>query len=267
MTVGPSGPEHVPPRSVLGRALHVLGAFTHDTPELGLGDLVRATGLPSATVHRLVAELVAADALERVARGRYRVGMALWRLGALAPTARGLREAALPPMQDLAAATGHVVHLVVLDGLEALFVERLAGHLPDDDARVRSRVGRSMPLHASGPGKVLLAHGGPELLDAVIARGLPRVAPGTITDPVALRRAVADARAGGFCLSREEMTEGSASVAAPVAGPDGVVVAALGVVVPASTPNLHALVPAVRVAAAASGRRLARRAGPDAPAP
>ena len=146
------------PRSVLGRALGVLGAFTDSSPELALADIVAATTLPPATAHRIVAELVAWGALERVGRGRYRIGMRLWRVGALAPYARNLREAALPPMQDLASATGHVVHLVVLDGHRALFVERLAGH---NELTVRSRVGRDMPLHASGPGKVLLAHSPP----------------------------------------------------------------------------------------------------------
>jgi DNA-binding IclR family transcriptional regulator len=250
------------PRSVLGRALGVLAAFSDASPELALADIVAATSLPPATAHRIVAELVAWGALERVGRGRYRVGIRLWRVGALAPSARNLREAALPPMQDLAAATGHVVHLVVLDGHRALFVERLAGQ---DDATVRSRVGRDMPLHASGPGKVLLAHAPITLVDEVIARGLPRLAPGTITDPTALREALDTARRTGHCLSREEMTEGLASVAAPVVDAAGRVAAALAVVVPASAP-LPPFVPAVRMAAAASSRRLGYGADrPDFP--
>ncbi len=244
------------PRSVLGRALGVLAAFSDAAPELALADIVAATSLPPATAHRIVAELVAWGALERVGRGRYRVGMRLWRVGALAPSARNLREAALPSLQDLAAATGHVVHLVVLDGHRALFVERLAG--AQDAVTVRSRVGRDMPLHASGPGKVLLAHASAALVDEVIARGLPRLAPGTITDPVALRTALDDVRRTDYCLSREEMTEGAASVAAPLRDATGRVVAALAVVVPVSA-ALPPFVPAVRMAAAAASRRLGHR--------
>jgi DNA-binding IclR family transcriptional regulator len=246
------------PRSVLGRALGVLAAFSDAAPELALGDIVAATSLPPATAHRIVAELVAWGALERVGRGRYRIGMRLWRVGALAPSARNLREAALPPLQDLAAATGHVVHLVVLDGHRALFVERLAGST--EAVTVRSRVGRDMPLHASGPGKVLLAHAPATLVEEVIARGLPRLAPGTLTDPDALRAALDEIRRTGYCLSREEMTEGTASVAAPVRDATGRVVAALAVVVPASAP-LPPFVPAVRMAASATSRRLGHRGG------
>ncbi len=240
-------------RSVLDGALAVLGAFSPERPELTLGAIADTTGLPSATAYRLVAELVEWGAIERVARGRYRIGLRLWQVGALAPVARDLRDAALPSMQDLAAATGHLVHLVVRDGVAALFLERLAGHVP---VRVRSRVGRRLPLHASGPGKVLLAHAPAEVLDAVVDRGLRRLASGTITDPDRLREALADIRRAGFCLSRNEMTEGTSTVAAPISGPDGQVVAGLSVVVPSTTENLQLLVPAVRVAAAGVTRAL-----------
>jgi DNA-binding IclR family transcriptional regulator len=248
-----SGNTADPGRSVLSRALAVLGCFSDEHPERTLGAIVSTTGLASATAYRLVAELVEWGALERPARGHYRIGTRLWQLGSLAPVARDLRDTALPFLQDLAAVTGQVVHLVVLDGDRALFVERLAGHA---EVRVRSRVGRTLPLHASGPGKVLLAHGPPELLAAVLGRGLERTATGTITDPDRLVRALADVRATGFCLSRDEMTDGASSVAAPVHGPGGVVVAGLSVVVPSSTGNLQPLVPAVRLAAAAVSRAL-----------
>jgi DNA-binding IclR family transcriptional regulator len=243
-------------RSVLGRALAVLGSFSDERPEQTLGEIAAVTGLASATTHRLVTELVEWGVLERPARGRYRIGIRLWQLGSLAPVARDLRDSALPALQDLAAVTGQVVHLVVLDGHEALFVERLAGHT---DVPVRSRVGRRLPLHASGPGKVLLAHAPAEFVDELLARKLPRTAAGTITDPGRLRRALADIRSMGYCLSRDEMTDGASSVAAPIVGPSGEVVASVSVVVPSSTENLQLLVPAVRVTAAAVTRALGPR--------
>lgn len=248
-----AGGSSEPGRTVLGKALAVLGSFSDERPEQTLGMITASTGLASATAHRLVAELVGWGALERPSRGRYRIGMRLWRLGALAPVARDLRDTALPFLQDLSAVTGHVVHLVVLDGHRALYIERLAGHT---EIRVRSRVGRRLPLHATGPGKVLLAHAPPELVDDVVARGLVRCAAGTITRADRLLRALADIRATGYCLSRDEMTDGASSVAAPVTDASGRVVAGLSVVVPSSTENLQLLVPAVRVTAAAVSRAL-----------
>jgi DNA-binding IclR family transcriptional regulator len=251
-----AGGTSEPGRSVLDRALAVLGSFSDERPEQTLGEIVAATGLAAATVHRLVAELVAWGALERPARGRYRIGIRLWQVGSLAPLARDLRDAALPYLQDLGAVTGQVVHLVVLDGHQALFLERLPGHA---DVPVRSRVGRRMPAHASGPGKVLLAYAPQEVVAEVIARGLPRMAKGTITDPHELTVALAEIRRVGYCLSRDEMTDGAASVAAPIVGPTGDVVASVSVVVPSSTENLQPLVPAVLLTASAVGRALVPR--------
>jgi DNA-binding IclR family transcriptional regulator len=201
----------------------------------------------------MVAELVEWGALERVGRGRYRIGLRLWQLGSLAPQARTLRDVALPFLNDLLEVTREVVHLVVRDGLWALYLERLMAR---PEVQVRSRVARRLPLHATGPGKVLLAYAAEDVVDEVIAAGLPRLARNTITDPDALRTVLAGIRASGYCVSREETTNGASSVAAPVRDADGRVTAAISVVIPASRPDLLSLVPAVRVAGIGISRAL-----------
>ena len=85
MTVPTVRDAVAPGRSVLGRALAVLDSFSNGRPEQTLGAIAQETGLPSATAYRLVNELVAWGALERVGRGRYRIGLRLWQLGSLAP--------------------------------------------------------------------------------------------------------------------------------------------------------------------------------------
>ena len=248
-----------PGRSVLGRALSVLDTFSNERPEQTLGAIVRETGLPSATAHRLVNELVAWGGLERVGRGRYRVGLRLWQIGSLAPEPRTLRDVALVFLQDLLDVTHEVAHLVVRDGARALYLERLMAR---PEVQVRSRVARRLPLHATGPGKVLLAHAPEDVVAAVLAGPLPRLARNTITDPGALSDVLGAIRESGYCVSREEMTDGASSVAAPVRGPAGDVVAAISVVVPAERPDLVALVPAVRVAAVGISRGLRPRRHP-----
>lgn len=248
-----------PGRSVLGRALAVLDTFSGERPEQTLGAIAQGAGLPSATTHRLVNELVAWGALERVSRGRYRIGMRLWQLGSLAPEARTLRDVALPFLHDLLEVTREVAHLVVRDGDRALYLERLMAR---PEVQVRSRVARRLPLHATGPGKILLAHAPDDVVARILAGALPRLARNTITDPDVLCDALAAIRESGHCVSREEMTDGASSVAAPVRGPGGDVVAAISVVVPADRTDLVALVPAVRVAAVGISRGLRPRRHP-----
>jgi DNA-binding IclR family transcriptional regulator len=178
-----------------------------------VAEVCARTGLPPATVHRLLAVLVDWGGVEKVSRGRYRLAVRLWRLGARVPGTRTLRDAALPYLEDLYEATHCVVHLAIADGTDTLYVEKITGrHAPS----LISSVGARLPMHASGPGKVLVAFGPPDLLDRVLATGLPPRTPRTITDEAAFRRAVAEVRRSGFAVSREEMSLGSASVAAPI---------------------------------------------------
>ena len=240
-------------RSVTSRALAVLAAFDDEHPSLGLSELARRSGLPLTTAHRLVGELVDWQALERRRDGAYVVGRRLWHLGLLAPVQLELRELALPYLQDLYETTGENVHLAVRQGLRALYVERVSGRT---SVPVVSRAGSTLPLHATGVGKVLLAHAPPDVL-AQVLEDLERVTPHTVVEPGRLRRELAEVRRRGYARTSEEMTLGTCSVAVPVHSPRGAVVAAVGLVTTSVRKDLPRLAPAVQVAAAGVSRRLA----------
>ncbi|MFD8568855.1 IclR family transcriptional regulator [Streptomyces sp. NPDC059639] len=256
----PALPRVPAPRSASDRLLAVLGAFDQDHPALTLTDLARRAALPPATAHRLVGALAGWGALERDEAGRYHVGLRLWELAALAPRGLGLRQAALPFLEDLYEATHENVHLAVRDGRDVVYIERLSGR---GAVGVHSRVGARWPLHATGVGLVLLAHGERDLQDGYAAEGLAAFTPYTVTDPGRLRGMLAEVRRSGIAVSDRQITDDALSVAAPVRGPHGDVVAAVSLVVPVADARTPALVPAVRLA----GRGISRALGwrPDPP--
>jgi DNA-binding IclR family transcriptional regulator len=239
---------------VSSRLLDVLFAFRPGRSRLTLADLTRHTGMPHATVRRLALDLVRAGALDRGPDGTFTVGVRLWELGTLAPLTAPLRTVALPFMDDLHAALRQHVQLAVRDGTEAVLVERLS---TAEAVGVMSHIGGRLPLHSSGVGKVLLAHGGADLVDRVIERGLTCYTERTITDPARLRRALADCRDTGVAVVREETTPGIDSVATRVLNADGEVVAALSVLVRTGSVNLRTVAPAV----VASGLAISRGLG------
>ena len=242
-------------RSVTSRALAVLDAFDADHPRLTLSEVAERSGTPLTTAHRLLAELAAWGALARRSDGRYEIGRKLWDLGLLAPVQLELRQVAAPFLLDVHTATRDTVHLAVRDGAMALYVERISGR---ESVPVVSQVGSRLPLHATGVGKVLLASAPDDVVEQVL-RQPGRITRHTVVDPRLLARELADVRRRGFSRTAEEMTLGAASVAVPVtveqpAGP--VVVAALGIVVPAHRRDVGRLAPVLQVAARGIGRAL-----------
>ncbi len=253
-----AGRSSRPGASVTSRALALLAAFDTDHRRLTLTALAERAGLPLTTAHRLVAELVGWGALTRTRTGEYAIGRRLWDLGLLAPAQTGLRELASPYLHDLYGATLATVHLAVRDGTEVLYLDRLRGNT---SVPILSTVGSRLPMHATGVGKVLLAHAPDDVQAQVLAR-LTRVTPYTITQPGLLRRQLARVRRDDYATTVEEMSLGACSVAVPVRSGTRVV-AALGIVVPSLRTGRPRLVGALQVAARGIGRLLPE--GDDGP--
>jgi DNA-binding IclR family transcriptional regulator len=232
-------------RSVAERVFAIADAFERDD-ELTLSEVARRAALPVSTAHRLLAEWVAWGGLLRGDDGRYRVGMKLWRLGVRQPTARKLRDAARPYLDDLLEATGEHVHLAVRDGLGVVYLERLSG---PGAVRVISDVGTRLPLHATGVGLVLLAYAPPGMLEEVLAQNPRKFQPNTVTSDKELRARLASIRATGISRTVEELTRGAFSIAAPVRDATGEVVAAVSVIAHAERVDEPQFALGVRMAA------------------
>ncbi len=237
--------------SVTSRALALIGAFDVRHRRLSLSELAERADLPVPTAHRLVAELVAWGALSRTRSGEYVVGRRLWDVGLLAPVNTGLRQLASPYLHDLYGATFATVHLAVRDGSQVLYLDRLSGHA---SVPVVSTIGSRLPMHATGVGKVLLAHA-PAAVQADVLAHLTRITPYTINQPGTLRRQLARVLKDDYATTVEEMSLGACSVAVPIRARADVV-ASLGIVVPSLKKDRAKLVTAMQVTARSIGRAL-----------
>jgi DNA-binding IclR family transcriptional regulator len=241
-------------RSVTIRALRVLEAFTPDHRELTLTELAHRSGLPLTTAHRLVNDLTTWGALERDTDGRYRVGLRLWEIASLAPRGLGLRELALPFLEDLFQVTQENVQLAVREGLEVVYVERIAGRKA---VPVLTRVGGRFTMPPTGVGLVLLAYAPAAVQEEVLGSPLQRFTEKTIVSAGDLRRVLAEVRRTGVAISDRQVTMDALSIAAPVYGVSGDVVAAVSIVVRAPRTQRTSLVPVVQAAARGISRALA----------
>lgn len=250
------------------RAVAILNTFSVEEPELGVTELADRLELHKSTVHRFLVNLEAAGLVERNRHtSRYRLGLRIFELGGLVLQQMNLWDEALPFLEGLVRDSGETGHLAVLDGGEAVYIEKVEARRA---LRIPSAIGRGYPAHATSLGKILLAHLETGARDALIEeRGLHRCAPNTITDPDLLREELAEIRRQGYAVDDEEYEEGLRCIGAPIVGHTGQIVAAMGIGGPVTrvTPTrVDELAELVMAAAGSLSRRMgAEQSGAYAP--
>ncbi|MCW2695081.1 MAG: transcriptional regulator, IclR family [Modestobacter sp.] len=221
MTTGEAPPAYLV--DAADKALQLL-LLLQSRDSLGVSEAAASLDVARSTAHRLLATLRYRGFAVQSADRRYRAGPALRRSTASTRSTATLVELAGPLVVQLRDELNETVHLVVLDGTDAVFLLSEEGHQP---LRIASRAGSRLPArHASG-GKVLLAGLDPaELTRRFADAGLN---PAELAD---LEAAVARVRQTGVGVNRGETEAGIGAVALAVRGDDGTPVAALAVSVP-----------------------------------
>jgi DNA-binding IclR family transcriptional regulator len=216
--------ESTTPSAVIDRVSLVLDAF--DGPgRLTLAQIVRRTGLPRSSAHRMLERLVQLRWLRRSGRD-YELGMRLVELGSLAVHQDRLHRAASPLLHDLHRTTGLVAHLAVLDGADVVYLEKVGDGMV---AAIPSRVGGRQPAHCTAVGKAILAYSdGTDAIDFA-----SRKTRYSISSRTQLTSELAKVRARGIAFDREESLPGFGCVAAPIGDP-GEAIAAVSVCGPMS---------------------------------
>jgi len=217
--------------SSVANAIRLLKVFSDDEYEIGISSLAKRLGLAKSTVHRLASTLIAEKLLEQNTQdGKYRLGLLLFELGSLVRRKMDVSAEARPLLKALMEQTGETVHLAVLDDQAVLYVNRIESRRA---IRMGFGLGTRAPLHCTALGKVLLAFQPREFIEEVIANGLTRRTPETLTRPQALRQELAAIRARGYAIEDEEIEIGLRSIAAVVRGDSGNAIAAIDIAGPA----------------------------------
>lgn len=209
------------------KAIAVLRLFGGGVESLGLQDVVAATGYSKTVCHRLLATLVSERFLVQSSEtARYSLGPDLITLARSDITHARLLKAAEPALVSIAAKTGDVAILHVLDNGEALCIDRRDGDYPIRTAGVE--VGGRLPLHCGGGPMALLSFAPAEVVDAVLAAPLRAATARTVVEPASVRRRIAAVRARGFAVGDEDLFDYVVAIGAPIIH-EGRLVAALSV--------------------------------------
>ena len=219
----------------LERGLSVLRVFSQEHPRLTLSDVGRLAGTTRATARRILLTLEHLGYVRSDGRLFFLTPRVL-SLGYGYLSSLNLWEMAQPYMEQLVEQTDESCSAATLDLPDIVYVARVPTRRI---MNVALGIGSRLPAHATSMGRVLLADLPDEELDAFLATGPFAAATElTVTDPEELRTAVLRVREQGWSLVDQELEMGLRSIAAPIRGADGRLVAAL---------NLAAAAPRVGV--------------------
>jgi IclR family transcriptional regulator, acetate operon repressor len=213
-------------------ALRVLEEVAGRQP-IGVGELARVLELPKSSVQRALVTLHTAGWI-RPGPGevtRWVMTSKALAVGGRAGGDLGLRDVAVPVMEELRRRTEETIHLTVPEGDRVVLIERLETTKP---VRISMALGHALPLHASANGKAVLANSRAEVVERLLADELPRYTDTTITDPDELLAELARIRERGFAANYGEWRSDVGSLAAAIVTEPGNPVASLSVNIPVS---------------------------------
>jgi IclR family transcriptional regulator, acetate operon repressor len=203
----------------VGRAFALLDLLADAGPDgMTLTELSRALGVSKssayAILHTMLAHGVVADTGAGMSR-RYRLGMALARLGDLVVSQIALRDVAMPVLRSLTDETDLTTRVAVLDDQYAVSIGRVDA--PQSTIRFAANLGKREHLHCSAVGKAMLSTlPASRVREIAESAGLPGKTVHTITEIEPLLGELDTVRDRGFAIDDEEDIDGVFCVGAPV---------------------------------------------------
>ena len=256
------------PSVAVERALEMLEVVAQESGGLSNAEISRKLNIPKSSASYILRTLESQSYLTRDQEsGKYRVGLKILSLSRGALSGIDVRGVALPIMRHLTQQTGLTCHLAILDGPDAVYIEKVE---PEGFIRMDTWVGRRMRVHATSVGKALVAHIPQERLEEILRKsGMEKRTPKTITTLPRLLKELERVRMRGYAVDDEENNLGARCVGAPVFNDRGLIEAGLGLsgttqqVSPHTMPRiLEALKDAARHISMGMGHRAPqRRAG------
>ncbi|MGG1396812.1 IclR family transcriptional regulator [Bacillus salipaludis] len=208
------------------RSMDILNLFlTHS--KLSFNEVIQFSGRPKSSVYRMVVSLEEMGLLDKDEDGKFSLGILFLQFGHLVSERLDIRQAALPIMKKLHDKVGEAVHLIVQDGKEAIYIEKV-----DTKQRLRhyTAIGWRTPLYAGACSRVILAFLPHDEREQYLEQiELKSIAIGTITDEERLRILLEETQKTGYTFSHSELENYISAVAAPIFNYKGSIIGGISI--------------------------------------
>ncbi|GAB6107263.1 IclR family transcriptional regulator [Fusibacter bizertensis] len=197
------------------RALSIVEVLS--TGQKGLQEISNLVKLNKSTVHRLLQTLIFKGFVSQdQERMRYGLTTKILQLSQKIIEDLDVVTISKPYLQALNNQTEEVVHLVMIEGKDAVYIDKMEAK---NNIRMYSYIGKRIPLFSSAVGKAYLAFS-PEFERAskwqMVMDSIVPLTKNTIVDEEALLQELEQIRLRGFSIDNEENELGIICVAAPI---------------------------------------------------
>ncbi|NMO96406.1 IclR family transcriptional regulator [Paenibacillus lemnae] len=195
--------------------------------KLSINDMTKLSGIPKTSVHRMIGSLEQMGFLCKDEDGQYTLGLLFLQFGNLVAERLDIRNISLQVMEKLRDDIGEAVHLVLRDGEETMYIEKLDTHHP---VRLFTKIGKKAPLYAGASSRTILAFMPQEEREAYLESVvLKPIGCGTMTDKDKLRASLERSQRDGYSFSRSELENYTAELSVPIFDHTGQAIAALSI--------------------------------------
>ncbi|PWU67652.1 MULTISPECIES: IclR family transcriptional regulator [Gracilibacillus] len=209
------------------RALRILDLFNEHNSEMKITEISRKLDLNKSTTHSLLKTLKEHDYIKQdVDSGKYSLGLKLLERGQFMLNSMDIREIARKYLIELSVTTGQTTHLVILEDMYGVYIDKVEGA----SAVVYSRIGKRVPIHSSAVGKSLMAfRQQKETVELLQNYEFYAQTPNTITDKQVYLDELVKVRKQGYSVDNEENEPGIYCIAVPIFDHTNNVVAAISI--------------------------------------
>ena len=207
----------------------ILSLFCLERPRWGVTEIANALDLPKTTVSSLVRTLAKISFLDQDPETRrYTMGPKIFALGVVAGDTFALNQKGEKPARDLAEKTGLICRVAVWDENAVL---QTLDIIPRDVDFLARRVGPRVAAYGSALGRAILAYlDSGQLKEYLDKTSMLAFTPYTITRRDGLLKELNETRKRGYAINNQGVILGRASIAAPIFGRNGKVIASISLV-------------------------------------
>lgn len=197
------------------RAMQILEILKGSPKGMGVSEIANQLGVAKSTAHRLLMTLESGSYVSKVGKDSlYSLGLKFLEMNQVVIDNINVVEIARPHLENLSKETGEIVHLVMLDGNEILYIDKVEN---SSTIRIYSQIGKRAALYCTGVGKAILSKYDEKQLDDYLNNNtFHKYTEYTLTTPEELKNTLKEVSANGFAYDNQEHELGIRCVAAEI---------------------------------------------------